>query len=94
MGSNPTRPTKVSKKGFRIPEPFLFLGRPSSGVALQVRFRASAISTDPAAPPNQPLEESDGEPRPLPDTPPDTDPLAPGSSPEDEEALERAPRKP
>ncbi|MEX3638002.1 hypothetical protein [Paraburkholderia sp. BR14320] len=49
---------------------------------------------DPVAPPNQPLEESDGQPRPLPDTPPDTDPLAPGSSPEDEEALERAPRKP
>ncbi|MBB5422684.1 hypothetical protein HDG40_000826 [Paraburkholderia sp. JPY158] len=49
---------------------------------------------DPVAPPNQPLEESNGEQRPLPDTPPDTDPLAPGSSPEDEEALERAPRRP
>ncbi|MCC8405792.1 hypothetical protein LJ655_28715, partial [Paraburkholderia sp. MMS20-SJTN17] len=25
MGSNPTRPTKVSKEGFRIPEPFRLL---------------------------------------------------------------------
>ncbi|MBC8723275.1 hypothetical protein F6X37_17295 [Paraburkholderia sp. 31.1] len=77
MGSNPTRPTKVSKKGFRIPEPFFVFGRPSAASA----GRPSA-SLNP------------GERRPLPHTPPDTDPLAPGSSPEDEEALKRAPRQP
>ena len=42
-----------------------------------------------ADPSNAPLDAPDEQPRPLPGTP-QTDPLAPGSSPEDEDALGEA----
>ncbi|MEZ0605785.1 hypothetical protein ACAX43_27010 [Paraburkholderia sp. IW21] len=50
------------------------------------------MQTDPtidpiADPANQPLDEPEKQPRPLPDGPTDTDPLAPGSSPEEEQKL-------
>ncbi|CAB3809482.1 hypothetical protein [Paraburkholderia fynbosensis] len=45
-------------------------------------------TVDPVADPaNEPLDEPDTQPRPLPGSPPDYGPLAPGSSPEDEEQL-------
>jgi len=50
------------------------------------------MQTDPtidpvADPSNEPLDAPEDQPRPLAGTPPDTDPLAPGISPEDEDAL-------
>ena len=53
------------------------------------------MQTDPtidpvADPSNEPLDAPDEQQRPLPGTPPQTDPLAPGSSPEDEDALGEA----
>jgi hypothetical protein len=61
-------------------------------------FRTLIVQTDPtidpvADPANQPLDEPGEQPRPLPGVPPETDPLAPGASP-DEEALRRSQDKP
>ena len=57
------------------------------------------MQTDPtidpvADPANQPLDEPDEQRRPLPGVPPETDPLAPGAFPEDEDALRRSHDKP
>lgn len=57
------------------------------------------MQTDPtidpiADPSNEPLDEPDSQPRPLPGGVPETDPLAPGSSPEDEEELGKSTAQP
>ncbi|WP_167397581.1 hypothetical protein [Paraburkholderia aromaticivorans] len=57
------------------------------------------MQTDPtidpvADPANQPLDEPGEQPRLLPGVPAETDPLAPGGSPEDEEALRRSRGRP
>jgi hypothetical protein len=54
--------------------------------------RGRIMQTDPtidpvADPSNEPLDEPGTQPRPLPGVAPDTDPLAPGASPEDENEL-------